>query len=94
MGMAAMLVTWPKPFEQIFIPLSHGVFTWNVASICQAVSNEKKFENVNLSDQGQWMTLTFDIHIDSCSYLVNLIYQLWHWYSEICIVLPFSHKKA
>ena len=52
MGMAAMLVMWPKPFEQTFIPLSHGVFTWNEASIRQAVSNEKKFENVNLSDIG------------------------------------------
>ena len=52
MGMAAMLVMWSKPSEQTFILLSHGVFTWNVASIGQAVSNEKKFENVNLSDIG------------------------------------------
>ena len=52
MGMAAMLVMWRKPFEQTFIPLSLGVFIWNVASIGQAVSNEKKFENVNLSDIG------------------------------------------
>ena len=29
-------------------------------------------------DQGHWMTLTFDIHICSCTHLVNFIYQLWH----------------
>ena len=33
---------------------------------------------LNLSDQGQWMTLTFDIHIGSCTHLDNCIYQLWH----------------
>ena len=26
----------------------------------------------------QWMTLTFDIHIDSCNHLVNCICQFWH----------------
>ena len=50
-------------------------------------------------DQGQWMTLTFDVHIDSCSHLDNCIYQLWHHrlyctiVSETSIVLPFSHTK-
>ena len=29
-------------------------------------------------DQGQWMILTFDIHIGPCTHLVNCIYQLWH----------------
>ena len=29
-------------------------------------------------DQGQWMTLTFDVHIGSCTHLVNCIYQVWH----------------
>ena len=46
MGMVASLVMWPGPFEQSFIPLSHGGSTWNVASIGIAVSQEKKFENV------------------------------------------------
>ena len=35
-------------------------------------------------DQGQWMTLTFDIHIGSCNHLV----------SEKSIVLPFSPYKS
>ena len=29
-------------------------------------------------DQGQWMTLIFDIHTGSFTHLVNCIYQLWH----------------
>ena len=56
MGMAAILVMWPGPFEQTFIPPSHGGSTWNLVSIGLAVSKEKKFENGNLSDFGpRWM---------------------------------------
>ena len=29
-------------------------------------------------DDGQWMTLTFDIHTGSCTHLVDCIYQLWY----------------
>ena len=43
MGMAAILVIWPKPFEQTFVPPSQGGSTWNLASIGPVVS-EKKFE--------------------------------------------------
>ena len=45
-------------------------------------------------DQGQWMT--FDIHIGSCTHLVNFINQLWYHIqvSEKSLVLPFSHTKA
>ena len=32
MGMAAILVMWPGPFEYHFIPPSHGGSTWNLAS--------------------------------------------------------------
>ena len=46
MGMVAILVMWPGPFEQIFVPPSHGSLIWNSASIGPVVSKEKKFENV------------------------------------------------
>ena len=46
MGMAAILVMWPAPVEQNFIPLSHEGYPWNLASIGPAISKEKKFENV------------------------------------------------
>ena len=47
MGMAAILVMWPGPFEQTFIPLSQGGSIWNLASIGPMVSEEKTFENVD-----------------------------------------------
>ena len=47
MGMAAILVMWPEPFEQTFVPPSQGGPTWNLASIGPVVSEEKMFENVD-----------------------------------------------
>ena len=44
MGLLAILITWPEPFEQYFVPLSNGSSTWNLALIGQMVS-EKMFEN-------------------------------------------------
>ena len=47
MGMAAILVMWPKPHMQTFVPPSHGASTWNLTSIGPVVPEEKTFENVN-----------------------------------------------
>ena len=44
MGMAVTLVMWPGPFEQTFVPPSHGDSIWNLASICPVVSEEKMFK--------------------------------------------------
>ena len=41
MGMAAILVMWPEPFEQIFVALSHEDSIWNLVSIGPMVSEEK-----------------------------------------------------
>ena len=43
MSMVAILVMWPRPFEQIFVPLSQGGSTWNLVSIDLVVIEEKKF---------------------------------------------------
>ena len=48
MGMAAILVMWPGPVEQTFVPPSHGGSIWNLASIGPVVSEEKMFENVDV----------------------------------------------
>ena len=48
MGMAAILVIWPGPFEQTFVPPSKGGSIWNLASIGPVVSEEKMFENVDI----------------------------------------------
>ena len=47
MGMAAILVIWPGPFEQTFVPPSQGGSTWKLSSIDPVVSDEKSFENVD-----------------------------------------------
>ena len=53
MGMAAILVMWPGPFEQTFVPPSPGASTWNLASIGPVVSEEKMFENVDIHTYGR-----------------------------------------
>ena len=44
MGMAAILVMWPGPFEQTFIPLSHRSSLWNLTLIGPVNSEEKMFK--------------------------------------------------
>ena len=46
MDMAAILVMWPGPFEQSFVPHPMQGTTWNLVSIGLAISKEKKFANV------------------------------------------------
>ena len=47
MGMAAMLVMWPRPFELLFFPKGHGGCIWNLVAMGQVVSEEKSFEIVD-----------------------------------------------
>ena len=44
MGMAAILVIWLLPFEQTFVPPSHGGSIWNLTLIGQTFSEEKMFK--------------------------------------------------
>ena len=44
MAMAAILVMWPGPFEQTFVPSSHRSSTWNLTLIGPVVSEEKMFK--------------------------------------------------
>ena len=46
-GMAAMLVMWPRPFEQLFFPKGPGGWIWNLVAIGPVVSEEKSFEIVD-----------------------------------------------
>ena len=56
MGMAAMLVMWPRSFEQVFFPKGPGGCIWNLVAIGPVVS-EEKFEIVDgrMTD-GRWTT--------------------------------------
>ena len=44
MAMAAILVMWPGPFEQTFVPPSHRSSIWNLTLISPEVSEEKMFK--------------------------------------------------
>ena len=45
MGVVAILVMWPRPRKQTFVPPSHWGSIWNLALIGQAVMEKKIFEN-------------------------------------------------
>ena len=47
LGMAAILVKWPGPFEQLFVPLAPGGYIVNLITIGPVVSEEKSFEIVD-----------------------------------------------
>ena len=47
MGLAAMMVMWPRPFEQLFFPKGPGGCIWNLVAIGPVVSEEKLFEIVD-----------------------------------------------
>ena len=44
MGMAAISVMWPGPFEQTFVPQSHEDSVWNLTLIGPVISEENMFE--------------------------------------------------
>ena len=44
MGMAAILVMWPRTFEQTFVPPSHSSSIWNLTLTGLVVSEEKMFK--------------------------------------------------
>ena len=47
MGMVAILVMWPTPCEQTFVPPSHWGFIWNLALIGPAVLEKKTLVSVD-----------------------------------------------
>ena len=56
MGVVAILVKWPRPQEQTFVPPSHWGSIWNFALIGQAVLEKKIFENGGWrTDDGPWL---------------------------------------
>ena len=90
MGMAAILVMWPGPFEQTFVPPSHGglKFGFNRPSSFLGKEVLKCWIWVTL-DQGQWMTLAFDIYVGLCTHLVKCIYQFWH-HNPLFYLFPYK----
>ena len=56
MGVAAILVMWPRPLGQTFVTPSQWGFLWNLALIGPVVLEKKIFENGGrrTDDDGQW----------------------------------------
>ena len=53
MGMVAIFVMWPRPFEfEDFVPPSQGGAIWNLASSGLVVIEEKKFKNIESESFG------------------------------------------
>ena len=55
MSVAAILVMWPRPREQTFVPLIHWGSIGNLALIGRAVLEKKIFENGGRTDDGAWL---------------------------------------
>ena len=53
MGMTAILVMWPGPFEQTSVPASLGFPILNLSLINPVVSEDKMFENVDRRMDGR-----------------------------------------
>ena len=47
MGMAAILVMRPGPFEHLFVPSTPGGYIWNMVTVGLVVSEKKSFEIVD-----------------------------------------------
>ena len=54
MGMAATLIMWPRPFEQLFFPKGPEGCIWNLVTISPVVSEKKSFEIVDEQTDGRW----------------------------------------
>ena len=58
MGMAAILIYGPWPFEQILNPPLTEGSTWNFKKIGPGVSEEKSFKGVDWQTDGRWQVIT------------------------------------
>ena len=90
MDRAAVMVMWHEPVLLMFIPLSHGGSTWNLASICLGVSKEKKFDqrpmvhNAHLNVQlwRLWSAKILDLYPS--------LNRLPIWNSQNCSMFPLA----
>ena len=58
MGMVAILVMWPWPFEGTFTPPTHWGSIHNLASIGPMASEEKMFETADgRSTDDEWLSI-------------------------------------
>ena len=78
MGVAAILVMWPYSVVYIFIAIHPLVLKWNLVTHDSIVPEKTSFnfEIWVTFGQGQILTLTYDTHLTSLSYLFEYLNQL------------------
>ena len=94
MGMAAISVMWPKPFELTSISWKHHMkFGFNQPNGYWGKRNLKILNVMSDLDQGPWMTLTFGTHKASCTHLVDFIQQYNSFWKIHCFNF-FPYKSV
>ena len=77
--MAAILVSWSGPFEQVSllraIKASYDIW-FQFAQLLKKTTTSFHFDIWVTLDQGQWVTLTFSTQAASFAQLADCIYQL------------------
>ena len=74
MGMVAILVMWPRLFEQLFFPKGPGVYIWNLVATGTVDLEERSSEIVD----GRWTTEPhYTILWDN---LGRFSFLYWKWY--------------
>ena len=103
MGMAAMLVMWPRSFEQLFFPKGPGGCIWNLVAIGPVVSEEKSFEIVDgrrtdgrrTTDNGACLYYKLPRSLRLRWAKKGVCYRKWHCYSQtVSKHIPHPHQKA
>ena len=104
MNMAAMLVMWPRPFEQFFFPKVPGGCIWNLVAIGPVVSEEVIW-NCGRTDNGACLYYKLprslrlrcaNKNIQEAFLYGYYVRQLWWvdlsaWYSQITMSPTFGH---
>ena len=92
MGMVVILVMWPRPRKQTFVPQTHGCSTWNLALIGQVVL-EKISENdgLRMTDHGYTISSSMSLKAELGS--VELKILKLHLLSTSSSVTSFLFRK-
>ena len=76
MGMVAILVMWPGPFEHTFVPPSHRSSIWNMTFIGPVVSEEKMFKECGQQQQTDASNLLFNSNVHVYIWRIRFRYDL------------------
>ena len=97
MGMAAILVMWPGPFDQTFVLLSHGDSIWNLTLIGQEVSEGRCLKSVNddgrRTDNGAYIYFNLTYEPEDSGELKHT-FIFFHWKLELTQFIPHCRNDV